>query len=586
MKSVKNLVFALTIALPFLLVGSVQAKTSWFPAEVQIISVHEGESIQTAIDKAKPGGVILVSQGVYFETIKLKKNITLRSESGPEQTTIDGKKGPGTVVEMAVNSTLDGFTVTGRTDTDKAEKRHAVECVNIPAVIKNNIVRDNRGTGIYVSGKNASAVVSNNRVFDNKGAGIAVTDHSKAHILENQSYGNSHAGIGIQHGAAPKVEKNKCFQNQMSGIGIRHKESAPLIIGNECYNNELAGVGLEAGANATIKNNSLHENGRTGLGLRQASTAIIEGNKIEKNTISGIGVTEKSTVTVKNNQINHNTMAGMTVLDGAKAIIENNTFKANGTQGIVCSVSHVIIRKNKVVDNIHHGISFYRGAEGEVSENIINNNGANDKRGAGILVVSSNKPVIHHNEFNKNYGPGVYTHRCSPLIENNIFLNDLVFVKHHAAPTVRKNIFYSRGKSGGKTVKSGVDVRESSHPIIAENEFYGKFAISIRSNSNPLVIGNKFSGSHKTSISSARSGVKIDRTAHPSIVNNIFYNGNHLLVKGKYIAKNVIITRGPRGVKKSMTIATEINPKLHAGNTVMIAGNRFIGAKKKRRKRR
>jgi parallel beta-helix repeat protein len=365
---------------------------------------------------------------------------------------------------------------------------------------------------------------------------------------------------------------------------VRHKESAPIIENNECYNNELSGVGLEKGATATLKNNHLYQNGRAGIGLKEASTAFIEGNKIEKNTLSGIGSLDKSTLIVKNNRLLNNTMSGITVMDNSKATIEGNTIQANGTIGIVCSDAQVTIKNNNVLENIHHGIGLYRNARGKVSENIINGNGAHDKRGSGILVVSSDKPLIQHNQFNDNYGPGVYTRRCAPLIEENVFKNDLVFAKFHAAPTIKKNVFYSAGKAGGKKVKSGVDVRETSHPIIIENEFYGKFGIAVRSSSDPLILKNKFSGSHKNSINSGRSGIKVDRTCHPTIVDNIFYNGNKLTITGKSVTKNIIIARGRTGRAISTKAITEAKPEQHGGNTVVIAGNLFIGAKKGKRR--
>lgn len=583
MEKVNKLFCTFLIALFFFIPTNQVLAASFFPTDIEILAVHEGESIQAAINKAKEGGVILVSAGTYYETIKLKKGIVLRSESGAEQTIINGSQGSGTVVEIAGKSTLDGFTITGRVDTDKAKTRHAVECINISATIKNNIIRDNKGTGLYISGKKATVSASNNRIHVNQGAGIGIEKESKALIFDNQCYGNKEAGIGIQLGASPVIERNKCFQNQMAGIGVRHKESAPIIKDNECYNNELAGIGLEKAATATITNNYLHGNGRSGIGLTEGSSAIIEKNEIKENTLAGIGSKDKSTLTVKNNQIHHNRMSGITVLDATQAIIEGNTIQGNGTQGIVCSSATITVKNNKVLDNIHHGISFYRNAQGEVNGNIINNNGANDMRGAGILVVSSDKPVIRNNEFNNNYGPGVYTRRCSPLIEENVFLNDLVFTKFHASPTIRKNTFYSKGKSGGKTVKSGVDVRKISHPLIEENEFYGKFAISIRDKSNPLVLKNKFSGNHKISINGGRSGIKVDRTANPSIIDNIFYNGNKIVITGQSFTKNVILTHGRTGKLVKSKLITVVEPKLHGGDTVLIAGNLFIGGEKKRK---
>ncbi|MBI5788923.1 MAG: right-handed parallel beta-helix repeat-containing protein [Candidatus Schekmanbacteria bacterium] len=585
-KSIVGLVLAL--AAPFILIWpqTPQAAT-WFPTGVEIVSVHEGESIQAAINKIKEGGMVLVSSGVYYETIKLKPKVVLRSESGPEQTTIDGSHGQGTVVQLAEGSTLDGFTVTGRVETDQEQDRHAIECVDISPTIKNNVIRDNKGTGLYISGAQTEPQVSGNRIYDNQKAGIGITNQSKAQIFENQCYGNAEAGIGIRGKSAPTVKNNKCFLNQKVGIGISDKGTSPLVEGNECYDNEGAGIGLQEGATAVLKNNNVHKNGRAGIGLRDASSATIEGNQIEANILAGIGIIDKSVATIKDNQIINNTMAGVTAMDGCKVTIENNLIEANGTQGIVCSSSEVLVKKNRVLKNIHHGIGIYRQSKAEVCENQINYNGANDKRGSGILVVSSDESHIHHNDFNDNYGPGVYTRRCSPLISENTFTNDLIFAMFHASPTIKNNVFYSAGKSGGKKAKSGVDIRESSHPIITENEFLGKFAIAVHSKSHPLVMKNKFSGSHKNSIDSGRSGIKVNRNCRPSIVDNIFYNGNKLLIVGRSVTENAILSFGNTGQIKTMnTTNIDFKPEEHGGKNLIVAGNQFLGPGKGREKKK
>ena len=96
-------------------------------------------SIQEAINVAAPGDRIEIEQGVYNESITLKKEVTLRSvgndERGSrglvraEKTVIDGKDlGNVSGVTMAEGAILDGFTITrfGKYDSEEWE-RHWTE---------------------------------------------------------------------------------------------------------------------------------------------------------------------------------------------------------------------------------------------------------------------------------------------------------------------------------------------------------------------------------------------------------------------------------------------------------------------------
>ncbi|MGE3165464.1 MAG: right-handed parallel beta-helix repeat-containing protein [Planctomycetota bacterium] len=98
--------------------GTIQAQTTH-----QVPS--DFPTLQAAIDVAQAGDTVLVAPGTYLENISfVGKAITVRSSSGPEQTTIDGSAqtaGPNfrSVVRFlngeGADSVLEGFTLTGGT---------------------------------------------------------------------------------------------------------------------------------------------------------------------------------------------------------------------------------------------------------------------------------------------------------------------------------------------------------------------------------------------------------------------------------------------------------------------------------------
>jgi parallel beta-helix repeat protein len=517
----------------------------------KIIPVHPGESIQQTINKTSSGSIILVSPGIFYETIRLKKGITLRSESGAKATIINGQNSAQPVVTGADQCVIEGFTIIGKGPAaNEHEPSHAIECIDVSPIIKNNIIKNNQGTAIYVSGNNAAPEITGNIICSNFGAGIGNDHSSRATISGNECYGNARSGIGIRGQSSPLVQNNRSHHNTKAGIGVQEKGSSPKLKNNYCYFNKLSGVGVENGATPALEGNHLYSNGRCGLGAQLGSSIVLTGDIIMGNTLSGIGIMNNCQVTIKNSSISKNALAGITVTDDSKAEISHNTLNDNGTQGIVCSYSQADINHNTIDGNSHHGVAIYRHSKANIAENKIINNGAHDHRGAGIIVVSSNDVEINKNQFEGNYGPGVYAHKSSPIIELNEFNNDLIFVKFYASPMVVNNIFYSGKKAGGKKYKSGIDIREYSSPVIYDNQFYGKFGIAVHDNSRPLIINNVFSGQHKSSIKSGRSGIKTDKNSYPTVKYNVFYNGNKLLVGGKSVSNNItLIQKGGRFIK-------------------------------------
>jgi parallel beta-helix repeat protein len=511
-----------------------------FPQGATITQVHPGEKIQTVIDQAKPGTVILVSPGTYYETIKMKGQITLKSERGAVETIIDGQGADRPVVICVDKSVLDGFTITGRGSGSREDKKgiHAVDCTNVSPIIRNCIIRDNDSTGINIRGEKAAPLISANKIYNNAAGGIGNDEKSSARIIENEVYKNGLSGIGCEKGAEPIIEKNLSYENEWAGIGIRGPGISPTIRNNQIYQNIHAGIGIELGASPFIEGNKLFKNGRSGIGLATSSTAYIAQNIISKNILSGIGIKDNSTATIVENEISFNIMAGLTVMDRSEVKIEKNQLLENGTQGIVVANSNVTINNNKVEGNHHHGIGLYANTNARILKNEVTDNGADEKRGAGIMIVGTDDVLIHQNTLKNNYGPGVQTRVCSPVITENQLVNDSVLVKDRSGPKIRKNYFTSYGKVNPKG-NSGVNVRNFSFPLIEDNTFLGFFGVNVRKSSRAVVVGNTFSGSHKGSVNSGRSGVKIAADSSPVILRNIFFNGNKVMIKSRSIRENI-----------------------------------------------
>jgi len=186
-------------------------------------------SIQSAIDAAVSGDLILVDSGRYYENINfMGKALTIRSMSeGPTSTIIDGDNN-GPVVRFIngaqADSILDGFTIqNGYNDIGGGFQIQAAPDGTISRpTIKNCLISHNTAT--------------------ESGGGIAM-DHSEPYIIHcqiSENHAPLGAGISMTSFSAPDLRNLEIFKNvsSESGGGIFIHSSSPLMNVLNIYENE------------------------------------------------------------------------------------------------------------------------------------------------------------------------------------------------------------------------------------------------------------------------------------------------------------------------------------------------------------
>jgi len=215
-------------------------------------------TIQQAVDAASSGDTVIVRPGTYLENIDfVQKAITVKSESGPAATIIDGNQNATVVTFQSgegADSVLEGFTLTNGLGEDLSPNfvsGGAITCENSssPTIIK-NIVEDNHAEF---------------------GGGIACANGSAPTITQNIIQRNTaDLGGGIYcDESTPLIGRNVISENtaQSRGGGLYLREASPTITDNSIERNTVPGIGGHGAGiccwnncSPTISNNIIHGN--------------------------------------------------------------------------------------------------------------------------------------------------------------------------------------------------------------------------------------------------------------------------------------------------------------------------------------
>jgi predicted outer membrane repeat protein len=401
-----------------------------FSATIYVPDDHS--TIQAAINAAVNGDSVIVRQGFYLENLDfLGKAITVKSESGPGATVIEGwnpvDPERGSVVLFATGegpgSVLEGFTLFQGWGTWLT--------LDIPAYY---------GGGICIV--DASPTITGNIItgcetrtgYNGVGGGIFCTatvfpTHASPVIKDNEIEGNvaENFGGGIYCiKAAPTVEHNVVTGNHgynCGGIGVKEM-CLPTIIantvtGNWDENGEGGGISIRE-TTCTVQNNVIGTNrSKRGGGINVFdSNGTIAGNTLFGNEATqyggGIYCSENGGLDITGNRIESNTAVysggGIYCLGGFTDLIGNtvcNNFTEGTGGGIYCTDNRWNLR---LLDNL-----------------ICGNTAVTDAGGLAMKGAPSWKPVITNCTITRNASPGtggLLIDDTSPVITNCIVWNN------------------------------------------------------------------------------------------------------------------------------------------------------------------
>jgi hypothetical protein len=191
------------------------------------VKVKAGESIQAAIDDAKPGTTIRVAEGTYSEALHIDKDGIKLVGEGRKKTNLTPT---GTIPECVFAPA--GICVWNAEDPDDVVKDVHITKLSVKGVAD--------GFGIFYF-HTKRGVVHRTIASDNGGYGVFVLDSTGTELSRNLTSGNGEAGlyVGGSENADATVWGNVSYENQL-GIFIRDAAHGK-VVDNKTFSN-CAGI--------------------------------------------------------------------------------------------------------------------------------------------------------------------------------------------------------------------------------------------------------------------------------------------------------------------------------------------------------
>lgn len=301
------------------------------------INSYAEETVQSRIDHASPGDMIEIEEGMYEESLTLKKSITLK---GKGDVVIRSCKEKPVITIGGKNSTLDNIKLEHCSKGEKiaaiyvSGSGHMLKRLQIDAeqvgiqldkaeqiTIKDGYIlghRKGNGIDLWESASNTIQNMNISRFLD----GIYL-EQSNHNVLKENTLTHSRYGMHLMYADDNILQKNSSREN-LTGTMLMEAKRTTVTRNDFSLNQDnvnAQGLLMYYVSDTKIIGNDITEN-RVGIYMEDSENNTMKSNKLANNYI---GIQFKK---ANNNQITLNTFAGN--VNEAQAIESSkNTFAKN-----------------------------------------------------------------------------------------------------------------------------------------------------------------------------------------------------------------------------------------------------------------
>ena len=283
----------------------------------------------------------------------------------------------------------------------------------------NLVVHNLEGISLSSSG---NAVVKGNVVTDNRGSGIKLKSSGNTTVAENNVTSNYKGGVYLYSSVGCDLKENVVVNNSL-GFRLQFGGNS-RITRNLIANNSGEGIYLTYSSNCTIEDNNI--SGNLGYGVRQSSCDlnVIAGNSLVNNSLSGIYFYESQFNLVDHNIARSNDVGMYLYYSSNNSLISNNVTDNFG-EGIYLRFCHgSYVSSNLVLDNVDYGLYVYSSNQTRIVDNFMINNSH------GLHVFATYDSMICGNAIAENKYSGIYlSHSKGNNIFHNRFINNNINVQ-------------------------------------------------------------------------------------------------------------------------------------------------------------
>ncbi|MFI9588654.1 nitrous oxide reductase family maturation protein NosD [Streptomyces sp. NPDC052236] len=305
--------------------GHARARTG--PATIRVPT--QAATINAALTRARPGDLVLVSPGVYHESVRVRTDRVVLRGTDRNRVIIDGqgRRSNGIVVTAAGvsvenltvrNHLLNGVLVTGMSDADGGLARGSdgyqhLDPARFPPLdgfrVRYVTAHANGLYGIYAFNAR-HGVIDHNYASGSADSGLYVGQCKPCHVLVQDNTAD-HNAIGYEgtNASGPIwVLRNRFTRNRVGmTIGTDYQEAyvpqtGGVVAGNLVSGNNAPdtpeqadggfgiGIGIAGGQHNTLLRNRVTGNSRVGIVLASHEDVPPLGNRLEDNALSANAV--------------------------------------------------------------------------------------------------------------------------------------------------------------------------------------------------------------------------------------------------------------------------------------------------------